>query len=302
MRIGISISSSYRVEDPRLGARFMVERARVARQADLDSLFVGDHHVTASPYYQNTPMLGRLLAEWHDKPAGALYLLPLWHPVLLAEQIATLAAIAPGRFIMQGGLGWEPHQSAGMGVDIKQRAAMFEASLEVMQRLWAGETVSENRFWNIQDAHIAPLPAQNIEVWVGSGAPAALHRTARMAEGWLASPGLDKATAAQQLSQYLQACAEFDRKPRAIAIRRDIFIADNRAEAQSFKQRMIDKSYRGFAEEAILAGTVETVAAEFAALAELGFTDIVVRNMASEQSAALTTIERLAQVKQILDL
>jgi len=302
LRIGISISSSYRVEDPRLGARFMIERARVARQADLDSLFVGDHHVTASPYYQNTPMLGRLLAEWHNKPAGALYLLPLWHPVLLAEQIATLAAITPGRFIMQCGLGWEPHQSAGMGVDIKQRAAMFEASLEVMQRLWAGETVSENRFWNIQDAHIAPLPAQSIEVWVGSGAPAALHRTARMAEGWLASPSLDRATAAHQLNQYRQACAEFDRKPRAIAIRRDIFIGDNHSEAQSFKRRMIAKGYRGFAEEAILAGTVETVAAEFAALAELGFTDIVVRNMASDQSAALATIERLAQVKQVLDL
>ena len=302
MRIGISISSSYRVEDPRLGARFMIERARVARQADLDSLFVGDHHVTASPYYQNTPMLGRLLAEWHNKPAGALYLLPLWHPVLLAEQIATLAAITPGRFIMQCGLGWEPHQSAGMGVDIKQRAAMFEASLEVMQRLWAGETVSENRFWNIQDAHIAPLPAQSIEVWVGSGAPAALHRTARMAEGWLASPSLDRATAAHQLNQYRQACAEFDRKPRAIAIRRDIFIGDNHSEAQSFKRRMIAKGYRGFAEEAILAGTVETVAAEFAALAELGFTDIVVRNMASDQSAALATIERLAQVKQVLGL
>ena len=302
MRIGISISSSYRVEDPRLGARFMIERARVARQADLDSLFVGDHHVTASPYYQNTPMLGRLLAEWHNKPAGALYLLPLWHPVLLAEQIATLAAITPGRFIMQCGLGWEPHQSAGMGVDIKQRAAMFEASLEVMQRLWAGETVSENRFWNIQDAHIAPLPAQSIEVWVGSGAPAALHRTARMAEGWLASPSLDRATAAHQLNQYRQACAEFDRRPRAIAIRRDIFVGDNHSEAQSFKRRMIAKGYRGFAEEAILAGTVETVAAEFAALAELGFTDIVVRNMASDQSAALATIERLAQVKQVLDL
>ena len=302
MRIGISISSSYRVEDPRLGARFMIERARAARQADLDSLFVGDHHVTASPYYQNTPMLGRLLAEWHNKPAGALYLLPLWHPVLLAEQIATLAAITPGRFIMQCGLGWEPHQSAGMGVDIKQRAAMFEASLEVMQRLWAGETVSESRFWNIQDAHIAPLPAQNIEVWVGSGAPAALHRTARMAEGWLASPSLDRATAAQQLNQYRQACAEFDRKPRAIAIRRDIFIGDNHSEAQSFQKRMTAKGYRGFAEEAILAGTVETVAAEFTALAELGFTDIVVRNMASDQGAALATIERLAQVKQVLGL
>ncbi|HEX2564828.1 MAG TPA: hypothetical protein VHK25_12975 [Acidimicrobiales bacterium] len=32
-------------------------------------------------------MLGRLLAEWGDRPAGALYLLPLWNPVLVAEQV-----------------------------------------------------------------------------------------------------------------------------------------------------------------------------------------------------------------------
>ena len=112
----------------------MVERAEAARQADLDSLFVGDHHITDHAYYQNSPILGRMLAHWHDKPAGALYLLPLWHPVLLAEQISTLAAIMPGRFIMQCGLGGLPHQSAGMGVDMSQRVAMFEDSLSKTQQ------------------------------------------------------------------------------------------------------------------------------------------------------------------------
>lgn len=302
MRIGISITSAYRVEDPRLGARYMIERAKAARQADLDSLFVGDHHVTPLPYYQNTPMLGRMLAEWHNKPVGALYLLPLWHPVLLAEQIATLAAIAPGRFIMQCGLGWEPEQSAGMGVDIKQRAAMFETSLDLMQRLWAGETVNEGRFWNIENARIAPLPAQRIEVWVGAGAPAALNRAARMADGWLAAPGLSHEQVGQQLNQYRQSCAEFARAPSAVAIRRDIFIGADQDEANSFKQRMIAKGYRGFSDQAILAGCVETVAAEFAALAQMGFTDIIVRNMSSDQHTALATIERLAEVKRVLNL
>ena len=57
----------------------MVERARAADDARLDSLFVGDHHATGpGAYYQNTPMLGRLLAEWGDRPAGALFLLPLF--------------------------------------------------------------------------------------------------------------------------------------------------------------------------------------------------------------------------------
>jgi len=81
----------------------MIERAATARRAGLDSLFVGDQHVSPTPYYQNTPMLGRLLAEWGEAPAGCLFLLPLWHPVLVAEQIGTLTAIARGPFIMQCG-------------------------------------------------------------------------------------------------------------------------------------------------------------------------------------------------------
>ena len=107
MKISISISSSHMVDDPREGARNMIERAKAAGDAGLEAMFIGDHHVTPFPYYQNNPMLGRMLAEWSDKPFGALYLVPLWNPVLLAEQIGTLAAIGQGRFIMQCGLGDE---------------------------------------------------------------------------------------------------------------------------------------------------------------------------------------------------
>jgi hypothetical protein len=70
----------------------MIARAAAAHRAALDSLFVGDQHVSATSYFQNTPLLGRLLAEWGEAPAGCLFLLPLWHPVLVAEQIGTLAA------------------------------------------------------------------------------------------------------------------------------------------------------------------------------------------------------------------
>ena len=96
MKVGVSLRSGYAPMDARTGARWLVERARAARDAGLDSLFIGDHHNVPVPYYQNVPMLGRLLAEWDDRPAGALFLLPLWHPVLLAEQIGTLASIAAG--------------------------------------------------------------------------------------------------------------------------------------------------------------------------------------------------------------
>lgn len=302
MRIGISIQSAYRVNDPRTGAQYMIERAQAARKADLDSLFVGDHHVTDHAYYQNSPILGRMLAHWSNKPAGALYLLPLWHPVLLAEQIATLAAIMPGRFIMQCGLGGLPHQSAGMGVDMSQRVAMFEDSLSIMRRLWAGETVSHQRFWSLENARIGPLPPQDIEVWVGASVPGALNRAARVAEGWLGSPALPPQQAKEQLNQYRQACAEHQRQPRAVALRRDIFIGASAQTAADFKARAVAKGYRGFPDDALICGEAGAVAEQFAQLAAAGFTDIIVRNMSSNQSEALATIEALSDVRRQLNL
>ena len=302
MRIGISVQSAYRVDDPAQGVRHMLERAEAASQADLDSLFVGDHHVTGYAYYQNSPILGRMLAHWHGKPAGALYLLPLWHPVLLAEQISTLAAIMPGRFIMQCGLGGLPDQSAGMGIDMSQRVAMFEDSLAIMRQLWAGETVSHDRFWHLENAHIAPLPAQDIEVWIGATAPAAINRTARLAEGWLGTPSATPQQAKEQLNQYRQACAEHLRTPSAVALRRDIFIAGSVNEAEAFRSHAVAKGYRGFPEEALICGDVSQVAAQFAEFSEAGFTDIVVRNMSSDQGQALATIEALSDVRRQLNL
>ena len=56
MRIGVSERSGYAVADVRVGARWMVERVRAARDAGLESLFLGEHHSTGGAYYQNVPM------------------------------------------------------------------------------------------------------------------------------------------------------------------------------------------------------------------------------------------------------
>jgi len=300
MRIGISVSSSYPGVPARDAARFMVERARAARQAGLDSLFVGDHHVTPTPYYQNTAILGRMLAEWGDKPAGALYLLPLWHPVLLAEQVATLAAICEGRFVLQCALGGDSRQSAGMGVALAERVQRFEASLSILRRLWAGETVTETAPWHIEGARISPPPPEPVEVWIGSQAEPAIRRTARLAEGWLASPGLTPRDAAESLNRYRQACAEFQRESTAVAIRRDVYVGESAEDAAHVVQPYLDRGYRGFAPEALVYGSAAEVADEFRALAEMGYTDVIVRNISADQGQALGTIERLADVRALL--
>ena len=114
IKIGISVSSSHKGVSPQDGADRMVERASAARQAGLDSLFVGDHHVTPFPYFQNSVILARMLSEWGENHSGLYTFYRFGIPIILAEQVATLASLSPAPFILQCGLG-DNRQGSGYG-------------------------------------------------------------------------------------------------------------------------------------------------------------------------------------------
>ena len=300
MRIGISLTSGRTVSDPRAGARWMVERTAAARQAGLDSLFVGDHHATPGPYYQNVPIMGRLLAEWGAAPAGCLFLLPLWNPVLIAEQVGTLAAIAQGRFIFQCGLGDDAKQFAAMGSDIRFRPSAFEESFDLVQRLLRGETVSASGRFRLERARVALRPAEPVEYWIGASADVAIDRAARIADGWLASPGQTPEMARRQVELYRERCAKHGRSPAAVAIRRDIFVGATPEAAEAVAGPIVKRGYRGFDPAALVWGSVEQVTEKFRALAAMGYTDVIVRHLTDEQTDVLGSLERLAAVREAL--
>ena len=300
MRVGVSLRSAYIVADPRDGARWMVERAEAARIAGVHSLFVGDHHVVPAPYYQNVPILGRLLAEWDARPAGALFLLPLWHPVLLAEFVGTLAAIARGPFIMQCAIGGGDTQFAGMGVDLRSRPSRFEAGLEVVRALLAGEAVTRESPWPIAGARVAPLPSQPVEVWIGAAAPAAVDRAARLGDAWLAGPEVTPEAARDQLRTYHEACDRHGRTPTCIPVRKDVYVGESDADVDAVAGPVIGAGYRGFDPEALVVGTPEQVAEQFREYAAMGYTDVIVRQLAEDQAAAVASIRRLAEVQRLV--
>ena len=278
----------------------MVERAAAAHRAGLDSLFVGDQHVSPTLYYQNTPILGRLLAEWGKAPAGCLFLLPLWHPVLVAEQIGTLAAIAQGRFIMQCGLGWGEARFAAMGANIKTRPSAFEEALDIIRRLLAGETVSAYRRFRIAKASLALRPAEPVEVWIGASAPPAIDRAARLAEGWISSPSLTREEARAQADLYRDRCAAYGRQPGAIVLRRDIYVGESPADATAVLRHALSQGYRGIPAEALIAGSVDEVAEQFRTFAKIGYTDILVRHLTNDQPKVMGSLGRLSAVRAAL--
>jgi alkanesulfonate monooxygenase SsuD/methylene tetrahydromethanopterin reductase-like flavin-dependent oxidoreductase (luciferase family) len=300
LHIGVSERSGYGVADVRTGARWMVERVRAARDAGLESLFLGEHHATGGTYYQNAPMLGRLLAEWGDRPAGALFLLPLWHPVTLAEQVGTLASLTQGRFILQCALGGGDAQFGGMGVPLRGRVARFESTLGVLRRLLAGEEVTTDEPLQLRCARGGPLPPEPVDVWIGASAPAAIDRAARLGDGWIAAPGLTPSQAAQQIEQYRSSCAEHGRPVGVTAIRRDVHVGADAVDARRVADPILALGYRGLPPESLVVGGVAQVSRAFADLGDLGFSHVLVRHLADDQREVLASYERLGAVRSDL--
>jgi alkanesulfonate monooxygenase SsuD/methylene tetrahydromethanopterin reductase-like flavin-dependent oxidoreductase (luciferase family) len=308
MRIGISIGTAFSTAGPRgqrEGPLTVVGQMQAANRVGLDSLTLGDHHATGpGGYVQNVPMLGRLLAEWTDRPAGCLFLVPLWNPVLMAEQVGTLAALSSGPFIIQAGLGGGGAQFKAMGADLSQRAARLEEGILVAQALLRGETV-ESELLAIQGARVAPLPPEGTEWWIGGGVERAIDRAARLGDCWYGNADLTPETAARDIALYREACARHDRTPVRIPIRKDVLVAEDRAEAEKVGDALVAGGYRGFERGAVAYGDPESVAEQLSVFGELGFTDVIIRTMSPVPpelgtDAADRSVELAAAVRALL--
>lgn len=299
VRVGASLRTAFLVDDVRLGARWIVERAVAARDAGLDCLLVGDHHATPVPYYQNTPLLGRLLAEWGDGPFGALFLLPLWNPVLVAEQVGTLASLGRGRFILPLAVGGKD-QHRPMGIRVQHRGRHFEAGLDIVRRLLAGETVTSSEPFHVRDARVSPVPPEPVEVWIAGTAERAVDRAARLGDGFLANADLTPEQAREVIGLYRERCEAHGRTPTAIGIRRDIHVGGDDADAERVAGPVVAAGHRGFHPSAVTFGGPAQVAEGLGQYAEMGYTDVIVRHLAEDQGEVLASFERLAGVRREL--
>jgi alkanesulfonate monooxygenase SsuD/methylene tetrahydromethanopterin reductase-like flavin-dependent oxidoreductase (luciferase family) len=298
MRIGVSLSSSLTTDDPSQAARWMIERARAANRVELDLLSLGDHHAMSTPYYQNTPMLGRLLAEWGPRPVGCLFLLPLWNPLLVAEHIGTLAALSDAPFVLQTGIGFRQDQFAAMNAGHGTRGAVLEESIRVVRGLLAGEVMESDLMGG--PASIGLIPRQKVEWWLAGGpSRTAIERAARLGDAWYGSPALSAETAVEQLRVYTDACAGAGRPARPI-VRKDVVVLAEPGAARKVGTEILTAGYRGLDEASVLLGTPAEVADQLAPFADLGFTDVVCRCLTVPQSQAIESIELLAEVRQLL--
>jgi len=287
--IGVSLSSTHRTD----AVSLMIERAQVAHAAGLGSLTIGDHHDMKVPYAQNTPMLGRLLAEWVGRPAGCLFLTPLWKPLLMAEHIGTLAAMhhaaSPGvPFIVQTGIGWGDAQFTNLGADMSRRGRDIDAVIPIVKALLAGEAVTDNYF-GLAEATVGLRSDGPIEWWIGGTADVAIDRAARLGDCWYGSPGQDDESIRRGVERYRAAGGS------RFALRRDAVLGPDARAAQSLARDLTERGYRGLPFERLLSGSANELGERLSELRELGVDDVIVRCASPDQATAITTLQELGR-------
>ena len=123
------------------------------------------------------------------KVGTSVAVLPGRHPVLVAKQLASLAAIAPKRVLPVFGLRSAiPAEREIFVVPHGERAAVFDESLRVLRLVLGEDSASyRGRYFTVSGAVVTPKPSPPLDIWLGGSAPAAYRRIGALADGWLGS-------------------------------------------------------------------------------------------------------------------
>jgi alkanesulfonate monooxygenase SsuD/methylene tetrahydromethanopterin reductase-like flavin-dependent oxidoreductase (luciferase family) len=279
-------------------ARNLMEVASAARTAGLDGLLTGDSH-GASPAYAATfsplPTVARLMSVTGDMPIGVVLLAPFYHPLLLAEQIGTLAAFAAGPLIVTFALGGRPPQFQAFGMEERSRVGRLEEVVTLARGLLGGERVTyDGRYYTLRDASISPLPRVPVEIWLGGTVPASAERAGRLGDAWLTGQNASDDDLRRQLDLYRAAAARAGRAVRPV-LRRDIYVGESDAEARTVVGAILAEGYRGTGFDQLLVGSAETVVEELRRYRGMGFDYVMVRHIVGDHQLMLRSFDRIGR-------
>lgn len=205
-------------------ANLVLEMARRAEAAGLDSVWVGDS-LTAKPRMEPITTLAAIASITERVRLGTAVLLgALRHPVLLAQMVGTLDLISEGRTVLAVGAGGAFNEAQQRewriaGVDPRQRGHRLEEVIQVVNALGTGHLEShQGRHFQIDDLHMRPVSVQEDGVPVlfachlRAKREAQFQRAARLGNGFISisEPPSEFAEVGRRVTEY---ASEYGRDP-----------------------------------------------------------------------------------------
>ena len=186
--VGLMLPTAADPDHGGVDAAQVLDAARLAEAAGFDGVYVGDHLVHPRPLLESVVTLSAVAATTTHVTIGfCVLLVVLRPPVVLAKQLATLAAFAPGRLRIGVGVGGEyPPEFAIVGVPLAERGRRTETAVRQLRSLLAGRPTSVIGTGGAEiEVTIAPAAPGAVPVLFAGWNDLALRRAARLGDGWI---------------------------------------------------------------------------------------------------------------------
>lgn len=182
-RLVLVLSENWTLVDPR-DLRSLVRMAQEAEDAGIDGLMLSEHVVMgpsagangvmgnprdyaapgnqdpATPWPDSLVLFGALAAATtRARLIAAAIIAPLRHPLLLAQQLATLDLLSEGRLVVQPTVSWHRDEYDALGVPFGRRGRLLDEHLAVWKAAWGPSPASHRgEAYAFDDVFLEPKP------------------------------------------------------------------------------------------------------------------------------------------------
>jgi probable F420-dependent oxidoreductase len=300
-QITLGMSLPHRSPDP-IGVATVRQVAQRAEALGFRDLWVTNNTLDHAGCLDSLTLLTYAAALTTTIRLGvSVLVLPVYHPIHVAHQVATLDYLSGGRAVLGVGLGRD-HHYADFQVPREHRVRRFVEAVELIKTLWTQPQVTyRGQIFHLADGMMGPSPIQKPHppLWLGGGHPDALRRAATLADGWMGAGGSSTADFARSVPLIRAALERAGRDPATFPISKRVFLSvHERPEvAQAEVHRWFSTVYHNpeLTTTGGVYGTVEQVREQLAALVAMGATHLLLNPVTrySEQVEALAEVAGL---------
>lgn len=189
----------YKASAEQFAPRQLLEFGVHAEKVGFDSVMVSDHFQPWRHTDGHAPFsfawLGALGERTSRVIIGTSVVTPTfrYHPSVVAQAMATLGALYPGRVLLGVGTGESLNDVPATGMEwppFKERLGRLTEAIELMRRLWTEERVSyAGEYYRTERATLYDRPAEPVPLYVAASGPSAARLAGRVADGFICTSG-----------------------------------------------------------------------------------------------------------------
>ncbi|HET6314985.1 MAG TPA: TIGR03557 family F420-dependent LLM class oxidoreductase, partial [Chloroflexota bacterium] len=189
----------YKASAEQFGPTQLLEFAVEAEACGFDSVVVSDHFQPWRHTGGHAPFsfawLGAVGARTERVMLGTSVVTPTfrYHPSVVAQAMATLAVLFPGRVMLGIGTGESLNEVPPIGIawpDFRERYARLRESVTLMRRLWSEDFVSyDGTYYKTHNATVYDKPASGVPLYIAAGGPQMAKYVGRVGDGFICTSG-----------------------------------------------------------------------------------------------------------------